>query len=34
MAQALRHLADELLDTAAHDIESATGETDVFVRPR
>jgi uncharacterized protein DUF1876/uncharacterized protein DUF1918 len=34
VARALRHLADELLDTAAHDIESATGETDVFVRPR
>jgi len=34
VARALRHLADELLDTATHDIESATGETDVFVRPR
>ena len=34
VARALRHLADELLDTATHDIETATGETDVFVRPR
>ncbi len=34
VARALRHLADELLDTATHDIESTTGETDVFVRPR
>jgi hypothetical protein len=34
VARALRHLADELLDTAAHDIESTTGEADVFVRPR
>ena len=34
VARALRHLADELLDTATHDIEAATGETDVFVRPR
>jgi hypothetical protein len=34
VARALRHLADELLDTATHDIESSTGETDVFVRPR
>lgn len=34
VARALRHLADELLDTATHDIEATTGETDVFVRPR
>lgn len=34
VARALRHLADELLETAAHDIESVTSESDVFVRPR
>lgn len=34
VARALRHLADELLNTAAHDIEESTGENDVFVRPR
>ena len=34
VARALRHLADELLDTATDDIESTTGEVDVFVRPR
>ena len=34
MARALRHLADQLLDTATHDIEASTGENDVFVRPR
>lgn len=34
VARALRHLADQLLDTATHDIEAVTGETDVFVRPR
>jgi hypothetical protein len=34
VARALRHLADQLLDTAAHDIEASTGENDVFVRPR
>jgi hypothetical protein len=34
VARALRHLADELLDTAAHDIEAATAEEDVFIRPR
>jgi Rv2632c-like/Domain of unknown function (DUF1918) len=34
VARALRHLADQLLDTATHDIESKTGEVDVFVRPR
>lgn len=34
VARALRHLADQLLDTATHDIEASTGENDVFVRPR
>lgn len=34
VARALRHLADELLNTAAHDIEARTGEEDVFIRPR
>ncbi|HEY7719552.1 MAG TPA: DUF1918 domain-containing protein [Pedococcus sp.] len=34
VARALRHLADELLDAATKDIETSTGEVDVFVRPR
>lgn len=34
VARALRHLADDLLNRAAHDIESSTGEPDVFVRSR
>jgi hypothetical protein len=34
VARALRHLADELIATAEHDIETATGEVDVMVRPR
>lgn len=34
VARALRHLADELLDTATREIERTTGEADVFVRPR
>jgi hypothetical protein len=33
VARALRHLADHLLATAEQDIESATGEVDVTVRP-
>jgi hypothetical protein len=32
VARALRHLADQLLETAAEDIEALTGE-DAFVRP-
>jgi len=32
VARALRHLADQLLETAAHDIEALTGE-DAFIRP-
>ncbi|WP_193315190.1 dsRBD fold-containing protein [Nostocoides sp. F2B08] len=34
VARALRHLADQLITTAEHDIEEATGEVDVMVRPR
>jgi hypothetical protein len=34
VARALRHLADQLLETAEHEIESATGEHDVMVRAR
>lgn len=34
VARALRHLADQLLDTAAEDIETVTGEEDVVLRPR
>jgi hypothetical protein len=33
VARALRHLADQLIATAEHDIEEATGEVDVMVRP-
>jgi hypothetical protein len=32
VARALRHLADQLLETASHDIEALTGE-DAFIRP-
>ena len=32
VARALRHLADQLLETAAQDIEALTGE-DAFIRP-
>jgi hypothetical protein len=32
VARALRHLADDLLSRATHDIEAATGEADVRVR--
>lgn len=34
VARALRRLADDLLATAEHDIEEATGEEDVLLRPR
>jgi len=34
VARALRRLADQLLDAAAVDIEDATGEHDVRLRPR
>lgn len=34
VARALRRLADDLLVTAEHDIEEATGQVDVVVRPR
>jgi Rv2632c-like/Domain of unknown function (DUF1918) len=34
VARALRHLADQLLDTAAEDIETVTGEEDIVLRPR
>jgi hypothetical protein len=34
VARALRRLADSLLSRAEHDIEAATGEHDVTVRPR
>jgi hypothetical protein len=34
VARALRRLADQLLDTAAEDIETVTGEDDVVLRPR
>ena len=34
VARALRHLADQLLETAADDIEGLTGEHDVSLRPR
>jgi hypothetical protein len=34
VARALRRLADHLLATAEHDIEEATGQVDVVVRPR
>lgn len=34
VARALRHLAEQLIDTAVHDIEVSTGEHDVFVRSR
>jgi hypothetical protein len=34
VARALRHLADQLLSTAAEDIESLTGEGDVYVKAR
>ena len=34
VARALRHLADQLLTTAATDIEALTGERDVTVKPR
>ena len=32
VARALRHLADQLMATAEHDIEASTGEHDVLVR--
>ena len=32
VARALRHLADQLLETASHDIEALTGE-DTFIPP-
>lgn len=34
VARALRHLADDLLTQATHEIEAATGEVDVVVRSR
>ncbi len=34
VARALRHLADQLLDAAEHDVEQATGEHDVLITPR
>jgi hypothetical protein len=34
VARALRRLAEDLLATAEHDIEEATGEEDVVLRPR
>lgn len=34
VARALRHLADDLLARAAHDIETSTGDVDVVVRSR
>lgn len=34
VARALRHLADDLLARATHDIEAATGDVDVVVRSR
>jgi Domain of unknown function (DUF1876)/Domain of unknown function (DUF1918) len=34
VARALRRLADQLLEAAADDIEAATGEHDVTLRPR
>lgn len=34
VARALRHLADDLLARATHDIEAATGEVDIVVRSR
>jgi Domain of unknown function (DUF1918)/Domain of unknown function (DUF1876) len=34
VARALRHLADDLLSQATHEIEVATGRDDVAVRPR
>ena len=34
VARALRHLADQLLETAEREIESSTGEHDVIVRAR
>ncbi|MCK6211466.1 DUF1876 domain-containing protein [Georgenia sp. EYE_87] len=33
VARALRHLADRLLERARHDVEDATGEHDVEIRP-
>jgi hypothetical protein len=33
VARALRHLADRLLERARHDVEDATGEHDVDIRP-
>ena len=34
VARALRHLADQLIEAAEHEIEGATGERDVMVRAR
>jgi hypothetical protein len=34
VARALRHLADDLLARATHEIETATGEVDIVVRSR
>lgn len=33
LARALRHLADQLLVRAGHDVENVTGEVDVTIRP-
>ncbi|WP_127125506.1 DUF1918 domain-containing protein [Georgenia sp. SYP-B2076] len=33
LARALRHLADQLLARAGHDVENVTGEADVTIRP-
>lgn len=33
IARALRHLADQLLARAGHDVENVTGEVDVTIRP-
>lgn len=33
LARALRHLADQLLTRAGHDVENVTGEVDVTIRP-
>lgn len=34
VARALRHLAEQLLDSATHEIEESTGEHDVLITPR
>ncbi|RPF29136.1 DUF1918 domain-containing protein [Georgenia muralis] len=34
VARALRHLADQLMDRASHEVEDVTGEEDVVIRPR